>query len=316
MHHCCCCKLVARGIPSELRGRKEVQAELCGLLDAAVGQSMDVGWTFSEIETAIARHVSSLTKKARLSEIQLEQNQDLAECLRICMVHMQRTCAGDALKALRSEVGRVFGSSAPRQAVVLSTVHKAKGLEWHTVYILQPFSLPLAFLVDPDAEASGWDEWGREQKHEQWVGADRWGWEQKQEQNVVYVALTRAKSELLFLKHVKGLRDDHHKIVEVFGEEAYQNTEHEHWWDEEQRRGGTFGAAGSGCPDLEKLNRRSAAKLLGVATDATPGEVNAAFKKLAIQWHPDKARGEYRQKTAKVIFPRMLAARDLLMGGR
>merc|ERR1711970_541805 len=106
-----------------------------------------------------------------------------------------------------------------------------------------------------------------------------WGWEQKQEQNVAYVALTRAKSELLFLKHVKGLRDDHHKIVELFGEEAYDDAEHERWWDEEQRKGGTFDPT---APHCAGLNPQSAAKLLGVMPGAPPGEVNAAFKKLAV----------------------------------
>ena len=73
--------------------------------------------------------------------------------------------------------------------------------------------MPLPFIVDPEETSAT-------------------NWEAAQEQNVAYVAVTRAKSELLFLKHIKKLLDAPERIVELFGEEA-ADAEDERWWDEE-----------------------------------------------------------------------------------
>jgi DNA helicase-2/ATP-dependent DNA helicase PcrA len=62
---------------------------------------------------------------------------------------------------------------------IFSTVHKAKGLEAKTVYILAPSKLPL-------------------------VWKDQQAWEVEQEMNIKYVAITRAKEKLIF---VKGKKD-------------------------------------------------------------------------------------------------------------
>ena len=47
-----------------------------------------------------------------------------------------------ALRARTPALPRGMGQGRPEQ-VVLSTVHRAKGLEWDTVYLLQPDDLPL-----------------------------------------------------------------------------------------------------------------------------------------------------------------------------
>lgn len=159
--------------------------------------------------------------------------------------------------------------------------------EWHTVYILQPFSLPLDFVLEAGT------------------------WESAQEQNVAYVAITRAKSELLFLKHIRNLMDKAEQIVQLFGEEA-ASPEDEQWWDAHGSR--QDDPSGPGPTPYAQLSRLSAAQLLGVRPGAAAGEVNAAFKKLALSWHPDKAAPDRRAHAAEV-FPRMLAARELLMAG-
>ena len=69
--------------------------------------------------------------------------------------------------------------------VVLSTVHRAKGLEWDTVYLLQPGDLPLRHIM----------EWGSEN-------------DRRQEHNVQYVAYTRARQKLVFLRHLNKNRDE------------------------------------------------------------------------------------------------------------
>ena len=77
-----------------------------------------------------------------------------------------------ALEAFCLEIEGLFSDDRP--SVILSTVHRAKGLEEDRVFILYPDKLPLV--------------WENQQP-----------WELKQEMNLKYVALTRAKAELIFV---------------------------------------------------------------------------------------------------------------------
>jgi len=282
-------KFLARGVRSRLKGGREVQQELLKLLTDATGVLHSTQqWTCASLEKALQRHVEQ-AERSRTSATQLEQTRDLVQCLTLVFSRLGGT--GTEV-ALRHELRRLFppGPNSEEAEVTLSTIHKAKGLEWHTVYLLQPFSLPLPFVVNPDGPlAPGIEEW-----------------ERVQEENVAYVAVTRSSKELLFLKHVKDLRDNPGKIVEVFGEEA-AGEQDERWWDEQQRRSSPPSTAA--CPNL---TRAKSAQILQVKLDALPGEVNAAFKRLALKWHPDKnpedKKGHFTQ-----VFQKLLAAKELLM---
>jgi superfamily I DNA/RNA helicase len=58
--------------------------------------------------------------------------------------------------------------------ITLSTIHRAKGREWDRVFILDPQLMP--------------SPWARQE------------WQQKQEKNIQFVAVTRAKKELAYIK--------------------------------------------------------------------------------------------------------------------
>ncbi len=75
----------------------------------------------------------------------------------------------DGLKAV---IQSLFVDTMPRDAVTLSTIHKAKGLEWDRV-----------FIVDHSTEPS-------KSRHE---------WQRQQERNLIYVAYTRARKHLILL---------------------------------------------------------------------------------------------------------------------
>ena len=80
--------------------------------------------------------------------------------------------------------------------IIFSTIHKAKGLEYDRVFILEPGKLP-----HPAAKP---------------------GWQEQQEQNILYVAVTRAKHELYFVGGVPAdLYDAYYEIKEE--EEAALN---------------------------------------------------------------------------------------------
>lgn len=67
-------------------------------------------------------------------------------------------------------------SDSDKTAIMFSTVHKAKGLEYDRVFILRPDQMPLKFAKP--------------------------GWQMDQEYNILYVAMTRAKHELYFVDGV------------------------------------------------------------------------------------------------------------------
>lgn len=75
--------------------------------------------------------------------------------------------------------------------ILLCSVHKAKGLEWPRVYILGRFDyMPF---------------WRAEMQ-----------WEKVQEQNLIYVAVTRAEHELVFVTGVQSALDAGKKVVNSF----------------------------------------------------------------------------------------------------
>jgi superfamily I DNA/RNA helicase len=76
------------------------------------------------------------------------------------------------LAEVKSRVYKVFDDS--QKGVTFSTVHKAKGTEAERVFILEPDLMPHPMAKKP--------------------------WEQQQERNVRYVALTRSKRELFFVR--------------------------------------------------------------------------------------------------------------------
>lgn len=67
-------------------------------------------------------------------------------------------------------------------AVIFSSVHKAKGLEWPRVYILGRSDYMPFFMAKQD-------------------------WELEQETNLIYVAITRAKRELIYVEGVRSAID-------------------------------------------------------------------------------------------------------------
>ena len=69
---------------------------------------------------------------------------------------------------------KIFDDQVRGDAIMLSTVHKAKGLENDNVYIIAPDILPLKYPGQKE-------------------------WEIKQEENLLYVAITRAKKKLVYV---------------------------------------------------------------------------------------------------------------------
>lgn len=78
-----------------------------------------------------------------------------------------------------------------------------------------------------------------------------------------------------------------------------------------------FQRAKEGMQRAQKLQKqakkRDYYKILGVKRTASKKEINKAYKKLAMQWHPDKFQGEEDKKVAEKKFMDIAAAKEVLM---
>lgn len=153
--------LLRNGIPCQIRGRdiaeglvKYLQKSDCiyvndflDYLDRDIGES---------IERAYAKHQSS----------RVQSLQDKQEILELFCEQSKALYVSDVIV----HIERLFSEG---KGIVLSSVHKAKGLEARKVYILAPDLMP-----HPLAKQR---------------------WETVQEKNIAYVAITRAKEELIYI---------------------------------------------------------------------------------------------------------------------
>lgn len=89
-----------------------------------------------------------------------------------CIEAIIRAAKPPTIQALLDHIARMFDN--PAQSVVLSTIHRAKGLEWPTVYFYRSSLIPHYLCTR--------------------------SWELEQEQNLAYVAVTRAKQKLIYVE--------------------------------------------------------------------------------------------------------------------
>lgn len=160
-----CYALIKAGVPARIEGRAigEGLIKLAGRWKARTVRTLD-GRLADYREREIAKHM------ARGNEAAADAVADKVDALRAMIEGMEPTATVDALRA---RIREMFEDSdgARRPAVVLSTIHRSKGLEWHRVH---------------------------------WYGSDRFqpspyarqAWQLDQENNLMYVAATRAQREL------------------------------------------------------------------------------------------------------------------------
>lgn len=121
--------------------------------------------TPSELAVLIGKHLQE--QSAKLSPYALETLRDKCECLTVGCLN------ATSLKSLFQYIKDIFSDSTenPTQKLTLSSIHKSKGLEWPTVYILgENLWMPSPLAKTPTAI--------------------------QQENNLIYVARTRAQYTL------------------------------------------------------------------------------------------------------------------------
>lgn len=164
-----CFELIASGVPARVRGRKIGEGLVAFMKKAAKMPGFKAELMVESLERFRDLQVRGLQEGGKQEDHALEIDSivDKTACL---LVIWRRSMPRD-LYAFEEAILELFSDGRP--SVMLSTVHRAKGLEENRVFILNPDLLP-----HPRAKKD---------------------WEITQEYNLKYVALTRAKQALFFV---------------------------------------------------------------------------------------------------------------------
>lgn len=158
-----CLKFVAAGIPARVRGRN-IGKGLIDLINRAKAHTLD------DVEEYLA--VWSRKQLAKLNRLPEERAEQLAEEIEDKVEALKVLIAdADSVDGLVARIESLFSDDKTIPAVLLSTVHKAKGLEADHVFLLKDTFTRRGHHDEPSSE----------------------------EANIQYVAITRAKSHLTWV---------------------------------------------------------------------------------------------------------------------
>jgi superfamily I DNA/RNA helicase len=160
---------IAKGVPARVEGR-EIGEGLKKLARRWKSKSFAV--LLDNLDKYLEREVAKAEAKEQTNKVTAIE--DSVSCLKIIINRVQQAgLTGDPVVLVSTEVDKIFGEDAEKTPhVLLSTIHKSKGREWHRVFWLQ---------TGPSKRA-------------------KLPWELEQEQNLAYVACTRAKHELILVE--------------------------------------------------------------------------------------------------------------------
>jgi hypothetical protein len=157
-------KFIKRGIGATVLGR-EIATGLKVLVDKQKASSL--GELSNRMWQDVDNRAQLLIKRNKDNQAALLR--DKAECIE-CLIHfLSKTSTVQDLKDL---LNRMF--SDKQGVITLSSIHKSKGLEWETVFFLDPGLIPSKYARSAD--------------------------EIEQEHNLRYVAITRAQERLIYIE--------------------------------------------------------------------------------------------------------------------
>lgn len=152
-------RLLRAGKPCKVIGR-DIGAGLIALVNRLRASSI------ADLETKLRAYVANETKVLGDHQDQIEALNDRAATLRVFMENARSPLE------VTTKIEALFAEDT-KGYLTLSSVHKAKGMEWPRVFILD------FHLIGQRAKQS---------------------WERQAEKNVAYVAITRAQKELFFIR--------------------------------------------------------------------------------------------------------------------
>lgn len=167
--------LIKKGIPCRIEGRDIAQ----GLLNV-IGK-----WkakTLDALENRLSDYLDRETQKAQTkgNDALVGVIQDKVDCIRACMEKCYaegKNRVDDLKRLIESMFSNAEDKTTKKDLLTLCSVHKSKGLEWDRVFLL-----------------------GRQDfMPSKWAKKD---WMKVQENNLIYVAITRAKRDLVEVQDV------------------------------------------------------------------------------------------------------------------
>ncbi|GAA5448051.1 ATP-dependent DNA helicase Rep [Deinococcus depolymerans] len=140
--------LLARGVRVHLTGR-DLAGRLLDVAEAALPPTFTREQADDALSAYLQRQLDSLRCAGEQSGRARRAAQDLRDLCRCALLLARRvTRRGPArqedLRALLAQLHAPPGAAGQARAVTLSTVHRAKGLEWPRVTVLHPELMPLA----------------------------------------------------------------------------------------------------------------------------------------------------------------------------
>jgi len=190
----CTYRLIGNGRPAIMLGR-DIGRSLGNLVKRITSPAKELGIV------AFLDHL----EEWRITEIQIARAKgkpDWEESVndKVDSLHaIQRYTQAKDTEALQKGISAVFSDDAEGR-ILLSTIHRAKGREWGTVYLLDEWRIPSKYAVQ-DA-----------QKNPDSV-------QMQQEMNLMYVAVTRAKQKLLYIDSRQYKGGDQDDEEETLGEQ-------------------------------------------------------------------------------------------------
>jgi DNA helicase-2/ATP-dependent DNA helicase PcrA len=161
-----CLRFISRGRSAVILG-KDIEKGLVSLIKKADTNNLRV--LPERLNNIYKRESEKLLAKGKTQAVGLLE--DKIEAILAAADSLPPTAA---VKDLEAKLKTMFSKEAKKQAVTFSTVHKAKGKEWNTVFILDPFYMPSKYATSKE--------------------------DLQQEDNMIYVATTRAKEKLFYIK--------------------------------------------------------------------------------------------------------------------
>jgi len=164
-----CIKLISQGIAATVKG-KAIGLQLVGDLQEIAKMPSFKSYGLFSFALQEYRAAKAFQWRGKDNEEQMiESLNDKLEALE-CIYHSQPRLK--TIQQLETYVENLF--SDEDSPIILSTCHRAKGLESNRVFILKPEDMPMIWRGQLD-------------------------WQYQQEENLLYVALTRSKSELFIV---------------------------------------------------------------------------------------------------------------------
>ena len=163
-----CLKFLSKGIPAKVKGKDMVE----GLVKMVEKSKAD---SFTGLYEYLNEEYKKLLAKLEKKGIEDPSQTYQAICFRDkvdCIKAIGESC--EEFDELINKFDSIVSDFESDKYITLSTIHKAKGLEYDRVFIILPSDLPLTWKNQQD-------------------------WEYQQEMNLKYVAITRAKKELFFV---------------------------------------------------------------------------------------------------------------------